>query len=414
MTTPTILIVDDDAALLKALPQTLYLRMGDNIKVDTCDAAERALTMIQEHDYDAIVSDIKMPGMDGLELLSRVRELRPETPTLLITGHGEYDLAIRALRGGAYDYILKPIDRDSFVAALQRAIQAYQLRRQVMEQHIELSQHARSLEWLVQKRTSELANANEAKDKFLRIVSHELKTPLSGLKDMAQFLRNQLDHEVDTQVLRQGFEDMEHVISRTEILVRDLLDTSMMESNMFVLHRKRVNLVSLCQRVLNEYTAGGIARLASEIVAESIEVDVDSDRICQVLVNLLSNAHKYSGPDAPITIRLQQSGYEAMMMLEDQGMGIPEEEQKRIFEQFYRVPIGSKQSGEQQGSGLGLYIARKIMERHSGRLDVQSVQGNGSTFTCVLPVSIDPDFADEGSYHLEHRTLATWTVVYSS
>lgn len=408
MTTPAILIVDDDAALLKALPQTLYLRMSDDIRVDVCDSAERGLTMVQENDYDAIVSDIKMPGMDGLELLARIQELRPETPTLLITGHGEYDLAIRALRGGAYDYILKPIDRDSFVAALQRAIQAHQLRRQVMEQHIALSQHARSLEWLVQRRTSELANANEMKDKFLRIVSHELKMPLSGLKSMAQFLRKQLDHEVDRQVIKQGLEDMAHVIGRTEILVRDLLDTSTMETNMFVLHPKRENLVSLCQNVLNEYTIGGGAVLASEIVAEGVEVEVDADRICQVLVNLLSNARKYSTEGTPITLRLQQVGYEALLLVEDQGAGIPEEEQKRIFEQFYRVP----EADEQRGAGLGLYIARKIMERHNGHLEVHSEYGKGSTFTCSLPVSFDPATVAQSVEHLEPRTLATWTLAY--
>src|SRR5450759_90069 len=129
---PQILIVDDDVALLQALPRALFLRMQDT-KVDTSDSASKALELIQEHDYDAIVSDIKMPGMDGLTLLAKIRELRPDTPKLLITGHGEHDLAVQARRGGAYDFIQKPIDRDYFVAALQRAIQTHQLRQQVRE-----------------------------------------------------------------------------------------------------------------------------------------------------------------------------------------------------------------------------------------------------------------------------------------
>src|SRR5690242_14916120 len=98
-----ILIVDDDTALLQALPQALYLRMHDMV-VDTCDSALEALEQVRQNDYDAIVSDIKMPGMDGLVLLGKIRELRPETPTLLITGHGDHNLAIQALRGGAYDF----------------------------------------------------------------------------------------------------------------------------------------------------------------------------------------------------------------------------------------------------------------------------------------------------------------------
>ena len=116
-----ILIVDDDPALLEALPETVRLRIGP-IGIDTCDSAAAAVEHIEARDYDAIVTDIKMPGMDGLALLSVIKERRPSTPTLLITGHGEDDLGLRAMAGGAYEYISKPIDRDSFVSSLERAI----------------------------------------------------------------------------------------------------------------------------------------------------------------------------------------------------------------------------------------------------------------------------------------------------
>src|SRR6266581_7574576 len=145
MTNANVLIVDDDTALLQALPQALYLRMPD-VNVDTSDSATGALQLIRAREYDAIVSDIKMPGMDGLALLVRIQELRQNTPTLLITGHGDHNLAIQALRGGAYDFIQKPIDRDYFVAALRRAIQTHQLRRQVREHQRALELHAQSLE----------------------------------------------------------------------------------------------------------------------------------------------------------------------------------------------------------------------------------------------------------------------------
>ena len=147
---PHILIVDDDPALLQALPHTVSLRLPE-AKVDTSSSAQRALELIRAHDYDTIVSDIKMPGMDGLELLAKIYELRPETLTLLITGHGDHDLAIQALRGGAYDYILKPIDRDYFVAALDRTLHTRRLRRQVVEQWLALELHTKSLEHLVQR-----------------------------------------------------------------------------------------------------------------------------------------------------------------------------------------------------------------------------------------------------------------------
>ena len=121
--------------------------------VDTCDTAREALTRIASTDYDAIVSDIKMPGMDGLALLAEIRAVRPKTPTLLITGHGEHDLALQALRGGAYDFIQKPIDRDYFVAALTRAIQVRQLSRKLEAQQAALERHAAELECTVEART---------------------------------------------------------------------------------------------------------------------------------------------------------------------------------------------------------------------------------------------------------------------
>jgi len=122
VTTETrILIVDDDPALLEALPEAVHLRIAE-IVIETCDSAVAAVERIEASDYDAIVTDIKMPGMDGLALLALIREKRPATPTLLITGHGEGDLGIRAMAGGAFEYISKPIDRDSFITSLQRAI----------------------------------------------------------------------------------------------------------------------------------------------------------------------------------------------------------------------------------------------------------------------------------------------------
>jgi PAS domain S-box-containing protein len=142
---PRILIVDDDPALLEALPRALQLRL-DGILIDTSETAADALERIGEQDYDAIVTDIKMPGMDGLALLSEIRSLRPKTPTLLITGHGEHDLAVQALRGGAYDFVQKPIDRDYFVASLERAIQLRRLDREVERQRHALERHARVLE----------------------------------------------------------------------------------------------------------------------------------------------------------------------------------------------------------------------------------------------------------------------------
>ena len=145
--TPYILLVDDDEALLQALPHMIALRIH-GVRVDTAVSASDALERIRLYDYDAIVSDIKMPGMDGLELLAKIRELRPETPTLLITGHMEPSLMIEAMKKGAYDFVQKPIERVQFVASLYRAIQTRRLRHRVQQQQQLLRSYARTLEHL--------------------------------------------------------------------------------------------------------------------------------------------------------------------------------------------------------------------------------------------------------------------------
>lgn len=388
MNAPYILIVDDDTALLQALPQALRLRIQD-VTVDIADSAQKAFFLIEQNDYDVIVSDIKMPGMDGLTLLAKIKALRPETPTLLITGHGEHNLAIQALRGGAYDFIQKPIDRDYFVAALLRAVQTHNLRRQVLEQQHLLEQHARSLEHTVQERTRELLEANAAKDEFLSIASHELKTPLSSLKGMTQLLRRRLERAGSNEA--SSLASIERSIRRMELLINDLLNTTQMTTGMFVLNPTRCDMVTLCQRLIEEFQAATLQ--APEVLLERpdepIEAEIDVDRISQVILNLLTNAQKYSPGGAPITVKLHREGAMYTISVSDRGVGIPPEVLSHIFERFYRVPGIQPQTGSHIGLGLGLYISHKIIECHSGTITVQSHPGTGSTFTMTLPLSLE-------------------------
>ena len=386
MIEPYILIVDDDAALLQALPQALHLRVT-GMKVDTSDLALLALSLIEQHNYDAIVSDIKMPGMDGLALLAKVKELRPETPTMLITGHGEHNLAIQALRGGAYDFIQKPIDRDYFVAALLRAVQTCQLRRTVAEQQRMLEEHARSLEQTVQERTHELMAANAAKDEFLSIASHELRTPLSSLKGMTQLLRRRLARAGSSEA--DFLVSIERSIRRMEILVNDLLDTSLITTGIFALHPTRCDVVELCQSLIQEFLASTIQTPTISFAGPDkvVKAEIDVDRVSQVILNLFANALKYSPEGAPIAIRVEGTEKECSISVRDMGVGIPPAVLPHIFERFYRVPGIQTQTGSGIGLGLGLYISHKIVERHGGHIDVDSIPGTGSTFTIVLPLS---------------------------
>jgi len=326
-----ILLVDDDMALLQALPHMITLRIH-GVTVHTADSAQHALEQIQVNDYDAIVSDIKMPGMDGLELLGKIHELRPEIPTLLITGHADQALITQAIRGGAYDFIQKPIDRVYFGAALHRALQTRQLRRQVEEQQRALELHAKSLEQLVERRTRELLAANEA----------------------------------------------------MEALVRDVLDVSLIESTKLVLHPTPCNLVELCQHVLDAYTAGAGLALSFEVAAKSIEVEVDRDRMSQVLMTLLFHARKYTPKGSPITITLQQVEDKAIITVRD--MGLTEESIPRFFEQFSHAPEDESTAKKHSSAGLGLSLSQQIVERHGGSIEIQNTLETGRVLSVVLPL----------------------------
>ena len=386
-----VLLVDDDPALLQALPQAIKLRLGDDFMVQTCDSAFEALTLIEMQEYDAIVTDIKMPGMDGLVLLGEIQKRRPQTPTLLITGHGDHNLAVQALRGGAYDFIQKPIDRDYFMAALSRAIQVKQLHTQVKQQQQLLQDKAAMLEHLVEERTRELVAAQAAKDEFLSVVSHELKTPLTTLKGMIQLLvrrqRASTEREEGVEVTARELHHMELSVKRMEGLVRDLLTTSLVETGFFALRKEHYDLGQLTREVVQEYLGERQSRVQVHREDDSLEVEMDVERVSQVLLNLLSNAHKYSPKDTPIVVTVKRVGTMGVINVQDRGTGIPPEQLEHIFERFYRVPGIAVQSGSSIGVGLGLYIAQKIMVLHEGHIEVASSPGEGSTFSLLLPLA---------------------------
>ena len=174
-----------------------------------------------------------------------------------------------------------------------------------------------------------------------------------------------------------------------EILVNDLLDTSLITTGMFALHPTRCDVVELCQSLIQEFLASTIQTPTISFAGpdKAVEAEIDVDRVSQVILNLFANALKYSPEGAPITIKVESAEKECGIAIRDVGVGIPPELLPHIFERFYRVPGIQTQTGSGIGLGLGLYISHKIVERHGGRIDVHSIPGAGSTFTIVLPLS---------------------------
>ncbi|PYM36998.1 MAG: hybrid sensor histidine kinase/response regulator [Candidatus Rokuibacteriota bacterium] len=379
-----IVIVDDDPSLLKALPEAVRLRLKD-VAVDTCDSAADALSKISVTDYDAIVADIKMPGMDGLALLAEIRTLRPDTPTVLITGHGHDDLAVLALRGGAYDFVQKPIDRDYIVASLTRAIEERERRRRVEAQQAFLEQHAELLEKIIEERTRELREANRLKDQFIAMLSHELRSPLGAIRMWASLLRG---GKLDAERTARAIEAIERSAMTQAQLVEDLLDVSRITAGKLVLDARPIDLAAVAEAALDAVRADAEAK---EVRIEQVfelgggRVQGDPARLQQVMWNLLSNAVKFSSRGGRVVLRLACGDGQAIISVRDEGEGIAPEFLPHVFEPFRQAD--STDTRAHGGLGLGLAIVHDVVELHRGTIEVESKgKGQGATFTVRLPL----------------------------
>jgi signal transduction histidine kinase len=384
MSIPHVLIVDDDPALLRALPAALRLRM-EELRVDTCDDASTALDRIAAIDYDVIITDIKMPGMDGLALLDEIKALRPNTPALLITGHGEHDLAVQALRGGAYDLIQKPIERDYFVAALRRAIQLRQLRRRLEEQQLALENHAIELERTVEARTHELCEANRIKDEFLAVMSHELRTPLNSILGWAHLVRT---GALDAPTSDRALQTIERNTRMLGQMIEDLLDVSRIMTGKLRLNARPIELASVIEAAVEAIRPATDAKeIVLSVIVDSIGEAVSGDptRLQQVVWNLLSNAIKFTPSGGHVEVTLARAGSNARITVTDSGEGIQPEFLPYVFDRFRQAD--STFSRQHGGLGLGLAIVRHLVEMHGGSVSADSQgKGKGATFTVSFPL----------------------------
>jgi signal transduction histidine kinase len=401
MTRAHILIVDDDQALLEALPETLKLRM-DDLEVDASDSAREALNRISEDEHDALVVDIKMPGMDGLELLAEIKKVRPDTPTILITGHGDHELAVEALRLGAYDYVTKPIDREYIVSCLNRAIECHRLARDVTTKRLELLHHTDELEACIQERTVELREAlhreqaarreldeahrrleelSQERDLFVSMVAHDLATPLTSIRGYAELLgRGRLDSE--------GQERARMLISsetdRLARLARDLAGAAQVISSQFQIRASVCDLVEIAREQIDMIRPRTTRHTIELDAPPSLPIECDRDRLAQVLANLLTNAVKYA-PDGEIRVHLHDDEDQAHLAVSDHGPGIPPELAESVFEPGRRLAPAAG-GAPSEGLGFGLHIVRGIVEAHGGRIWVEPGSGPGATLCVSLPL----------------------------
>jgi len=234
-----------------------------------------------------------------------------------------------------------------------------------------------------------LREVERAKADFVATVSHELRTPITPIKGYVELLRakgQSMTEELRQDVLRTVAERTNHMAR----LIEDLLLASRISSEgpgavVLGLQLELTDLVEVTRRTAADWLRAPTHRLQLDLPAEPLEISADPLRLSQILANLLSNAHKYSPPDAPIHLRLWRDGGWARVAVVDQGRGIPDEELERIFDKFHRVEDPMTMSAG--GTGLGLYIARELARAMGGEVEADSAPERGSTFTVRLPLA---------------------------
>lgn len=231
----------------------------------------------------------------------------------------------------------------------------------------------------------ETRDALNHRDAFLGIASHELKTPLTSLKVATQLTVRRLKGRDDGCV--QYAKRLEAAIARMERLVGDLLDVSRIQAGKLDLRPGLLDLAALCVQVTEEVGAANGRAITVQSAEQPVQVQGDSDHLQQVLYNLLANALKYSETNTPISVSVTCDQCEARVTVRDAGVGIPQEELPHLFERFYQAPDVAVQNGSHVGLGLGLFISREVIERHGGRIWLESTPGEGTRATFTLPLA---------------------------
>jgi signal transduction histidine kinase len=360
-----VLLVDDDEDDYLIIGRVFSQIPDSPFTLEWCASFDQAKELISKKVHDIYLVDYRLSGQTGLELLEYAQPYKRSEPFILLTGVGDREIEKKSMKLAAADYLVK----GTFNAELLARTLYYSLERKQFEE----------------QRIRSLIELNRAKDEFISLAAHQLRTPATGVKQyLGMVLEGFVGELSDSQksILQKANESNERQLR----IVSDLLKVAQVDAGKVRLRKADVDVVSLINDVIKEQKET-FNRRRQKVVFEPSKRDVtlsfDRDTIRMVLENLIDNASKYSGEDKTVTVKLLEQAEEAQIAIIDNGVGIKPEDQGRLFEKFSRIenPL-STQVG---GTGLGLYWAKKIIDLHQGRVTFESVIGEGTKFTIHLP-----------------------------
>jgi signal transduction histidine kinase len=377
-----ILVVDDEKEIREFLNKALS-RLG-GYHVELAGSGEEALQRIKKTPFDLVLTDLKMPKMDGLQLITEIAKSKPETLTMMMTGHGTIDSALEAMKHGASDYLMKPLNLDELMVRIRKVLEEKQ-------RFVRLKDFADQLE----QANQELKKIDAMKSEFVSVASHELRTPLAAIKNAVQLILKGKTGEINENQAK--FLSMaERNINRLTNILNDLLNLSRIESGKIELKFESVGLkeiIELTASSLRPHADGKSIQIEVEVPERLPAVHGDREKIEQILTNLIGNAIKFTPEGGKILITTEALPKDKMgsflelvaISVKDTGIGIPPEHLDAIFEKFHQVEGSLHRSVS--GTGLGLAITKGLVESHQGKIWVESEVGKGSAFTFTLPIS---------------------------
>jgi two-component system sensor histidine kinase/response regulator len=361
-----ILIVDDRPENLYSLENMLA---EEGREIVTAGSGQEALKLAYNDDFSLIMLDVQMPEMDGFEVAHILKSARrtKKTPIVFVTAISkEKKYLLHGLNEGAIDYLFKPLDVEITRAKVNTLLQFFH-----QQKELEL-------------KNAELALLNEQKNYFLGMASHDLRNPLGNIITLAQFIESesaQLNDE-HKNFLHTIIDSGQYMLN----LLNDLLDVSKIESGKMGLNISDINIVEVVQSSMadNHFHARKKNINLTYSAPDNIPLlQADASQLRQVMNNLLSNAVKFSSSGSLVDITIEITDSVLTVSVHDHGQGIPAKELDKVFIPFQQTSV--KSTGGEKSTGLGLTIAKKVVEAHNGQLTVSSEEGKGSTFSFSIP-----------------------------
>ena len=383
-----LLLVDDEEEFRGTIAKRLTLR---GIAPEQAGTGEECLSILEKKAMDVVVLDVKMPGMSGIEALHHIKEKYPKSEVILLTGHATTQDGVEGIKAGAFDYLSKPIELDHLIGKIKHAYD--KIRRE--EEKLKEAEFREKMEqqMIATERLASLGTLAGG-------VAHEINNPLAIIKESAGWMKLILKKDECAEIPRKQDFDMalnkiEKGVERAKRITLQLLGFARKDDSVLA----EVNLKELADeaiRLVTREAANKDIEIVKEMDIPGNTIWSDPYQLRQVLLNLLTNAIHATGSGGNIIIKLEVIGEEVALSVRDTGQGIPKENLERIFEPFF----STKSTGE--GTGLGLFVTRGIVEKLGGTIEVESRLGHGTSFCIKLPKYLE---VKEGLAGREHTDI---------